>query len=40
MHNGMEFIIRVCKIAEPDFLETTFENAIRHVVEHKAELDA
>jgi hypothetical protein len=40
MHNGTEFMLRVCKIAEPDFLESTFKNAIRYVVEHKAELDA
>jgi hypothetical protein len=40
MHNGTEFMLRVCKIAEPDCLESTFENAIRYVVEHKAELDA
>jgi hypothetical protein len=36
-YNGIEFILRVCKIAEPDFPEGTFENAIRHVLEHKAE---
>jgi putative AlgH/UPF0301 family transcriptional regulator len=36
----MEFIIRVCKIAAPDLRESTFENAIRYIVEHKAELDA
>jgi hypothetical protein len=38
LRNGTEFIIRVCKIAEPDFGESTFANAIRYVVEHKAEL--
>jgi hypothetical protein len=37
MYNGIDFIIRVCKIAEPDFPEGTFANAIRYVLEHKAE---
>ena len=37
MHNGMEFIIRMCKIAEPDLSEVTFENAIRYVHEHRTE---
>jgi hypothetical protein len=37
MYNGTEFIIRVCKTAEPDFSEGTFGNAIRYVLEHKAE---
>jgi hypothetical protein len=35
MYNGTEFIIRACKIAEPDFPEGTFANAIRHVLEHR-----
>jgi hypothetical protein len=36
-YNGIEFLIAVCKLAEPHFPESTFENAIRYVVEHKAQ---
>jgi hypothetical protein len=37
LYNGTEFILRVCKIAEPDLEEKTFANTIRYVLEHRAE---